>query len=121
MRIGIVLIATAMLVPRLAMGQTADPIPAGVLDESQKTTPSTSSSTFHAKFFLDDALTTSSFEDEVAVPYPPALAVRRQDRTSVDAILQWKPIKALSFTVSDRANLYVQDKQAFISRDTIRN
>jgi len=41
MRIGIVFIATAMMVaPRLAMaGQTADPIPAGVLDESKKTSP----------------------------------------------------------------------------------
>src|ERR1043166_923921 len=122
MRIGIVLVATGVLVaPRLAMGQTADPIPAGVLDQSQKTSPPTSSSTFHAKIFLEDALTTSSFEDEVAVPYPPALAVRWQGRTSVDAILQWKPIKSLSFTVSDRANLYVQDKQAFMSPDTIRN
>jgi hypothetical protein len=123
MRICIVLIAAAMMVaPRLAMaGQTADPIPAGVLDESQKTSPPTSSSTFHARFFLEDALTTSAFEDEIAVPYPPALAVSWQDRTSVDATVQWQPIKSLSFTVSDRANLYVQDQQAFISRDTIRN
>jgi hypothetical protein len=123
MRICIVFIATAMVVaPRLAMaGQTADPIPAGVFDESQKTSPPTSSSTFHAKFFLEDALTTSAFEDVIAVPFPPALAVSWQDRTSVDATLQWKPIKSLSFTVSDRANLYVQDQQAFISRDTIRN
>src|SRR5260370_22875791 len=102
-------------------GQTADPIPAGVLYESQKTSPPTSSSTFHAKFFLEDALTTSAFEDEIAVPYPPALAIGWQNRTSVDDIWQWKPIKSLSFTVSDRANLYVQDQQAFISRDTIRN
>jgi len=123
MRIGIVVIATAMMVaPRLAMaGQTGDPIPAGVLDESQKTSPLTSSSAFHAQVFLEDALTTSAFEDEIAVPYPPALAVRWQHRTSVDAILQWKPIKPLSCTLSDRANLYVQDQQAFISRDTIRN
>ncbi len=123
MRIGIVLIAAAMVVaPRLAMaGQTTDPIPARVLDESQKTSPPTSSSTFHAKFFLEDALTTSAFEDEIAVPYPPALAISWQNRTSVDAILQWKPLKSLSFTVSDRANLYVQDQQAFTSRDTIRN
>jgi len=123
MRIGIVFIVTAMTVaPRLAIaGQTADPIPAGVLDESQKISPPTSSSTFHAKVFLEDALTTSAFENEMPVPYPPTLAVSWQDRTSVDAILQWKPITSLSFTVSDRANLYVQDQQAFISRDTIRN
>ena len=64
MRIGIVLIAIAMMVaPRLAMaGQTADPIPAGVLEESQKTSPPTSSSTFHAKFFLEDALNRSCVE-----------------------------------------------------------
>ena len=98
MRICIVFIAVAMVAaPRLAMaGQTADPIPAGVLDESQKTSPPTSSSTFHVKFFLEDALTTSAFEDEIAVPYPSGLAISWQHRTSVDAIVQWKPIKSLS-------------------------
>src|SRR5260370_32019857 len=104
MGIGIVLIAAAMVAaPRLAMaGQTADPIPAGVLDESQKTSPPTSSSTFHVKFFLEDALTTSAFEDEVAVPYPPALAISWHNPTRVYAILQGKPIQALSLPVTHR-------------------
>ena len=55
------------------------------------------------------------------MPYPPALAVSWQDRTSVDATLAVETNQVPFLHVSDRANLYVQDRQAFISRDTIRN
>jgi hypothetical protein len=130
MRVAVALVIAAMTVaPRLAMADDADLIPSGVLAEPPPPPPKAGPepakpkppSTLQHKLFLEDAFTVSSFDHDVAVPYPPTLAVGWQNRTSFDVYLQWKPLKSLSLTLSDRLNLYVQDQQPLISRDAIRN
>jgi hypothetical protein len=114
--------------PPLRAADDADLIPQGVLDQPRAPataaappTPTlTSTARLQAKLFLEDALTLSAF-DNVIVPYPPSLASRWQDRASFDALVQWRPLGPLTFTLSDRLNLYVQDRQALASRSTLRN
>lgn len=130
MRVGVAFIAAAMMVvPRLAMADDADLIPRGVLDapprpplgaDAQPARPKPPSK-LQWKSFLEDAFTASAFDHGVVVPYPSSLAVGWQNRSSFDGYLQWKPLESLSFTASDRLNLYFQDQQSSISRDAVRN
>src|SRR5262249_36703120 len=126
MRLGVAFLAAAVTVaPRVATADDADLIPKGVLDETAETAkppPSADSeaptgSRFQSKLFLEDAFTLSA-HDDVVVSYPSSQASERQNRTSFDAHLEWKPLESLSFTLSDRLNLSFQDQQSFISRDT---
>jgi hypothetical protein len=130
MLVSVAFIAAAMMVvPRLAMADDADLIPTGVLDEPPKPPPTADAKPakpkppkkFHWKLFLENAFTVSAFDHDVVVPFPSSFAVGWQNRTSFDAYLQWKPLKSLSFTFSDRLNLYFQDQQSFFSKNTVRN
>ena len=121
MRFVVAFVAAAMTVaPGIARADDADLIPKGVLGETPAPTVPPPPSQLRWKLFLEDAFTVSAYDD-VVVSYPPAQASERQNRTSFDAHLEWKPVAALSFTLSDRLNLAFQDQQSFFSRDTVRN
>jgi hypothetical protein len=119
-RFAVTSVAAVLLVaPQIAAGDDTDVIPQGVLDETPATAPSAPSSS-HWKLFLEDAFTLSAYDD-VVVSFPSGQASARQNRTSFDARLGWKPLESLSFTLSDRLSLSFEDQRSFFSRNTLRN
>ncbi len=75
---------------------------------------------FGGRWFGEEALSASSDPRDVAVPYPPSLASRWQNRTSLDTSLSWRPAKPISLTLSGRLSVFAQDGMSFVSRDTVR-
>jgi len=123
----------ALAPSRAAAGDDADLIPQDVLGAKPKPAspadralpvarPAASSapSTLRGKLFVEDAF--SAWTPPVAVPVPyPTPASDWQNRTSVDAALQWKPRRWLALTLSDRLDVFEQDGQPLVSADTVRN
>lgn len=112
--------------PPLGGADDVDLIPQGVLDDRAAPSPPEAAalppaaSRMDIKLFVEEALTLST-RDGVLVPYPPPLPPRWQERASLDAVLQGKPIRPLTFVVSDRLNVYAQEGRASLGRDTLRN
>jgi hypothetical protein len=77
-------------------------------------------STLKAKAFLEDAFSAWSPARQVPVPYP-SLLVDWQNRTSLDAVVQWMPRPSLTLSLSDRLNVFEQDGKKVLSADTTRN
>jgi hypothetical protein len=124
------------LAPALARaGDDVDLIPQDVLDA--KPTPTSAKPaatqtdaasasnaprhTLRSKAFAEDAFSAWSPPVPVPVPDPSWLALAWQNRTSLDASLQWKARPGLTLTLSDRLNVFEQDGQSFVSTDTVRN
>jgi hypothetical protein len=112
-------------------GDDADLIPQDVLDTKPPPAapvagPDAASAsgaprhTLRSKVFAEDAFSAWSPSVAVPVPYPSSLAAW-QNRTSLDAWLQWKARPWLTLTLSDRLNVFEQDGQSFASTDTVRN
>jgi hypothetical protein len=112
-------------------GDDADLIPQDVLDAKPAPTPAPAAapaqsanrppSTLHSKVFAEDAFSAWSPPGSVPVPYPSGLVFDWQNRTSLDASLQWKARPWLTLTLSDRLNVFEQDGQKLVSADTVRN
>lgn len=100
-----------------------DLIPAGIVDVAPAPTPAPAAppkaSSLQQKLFLEDALAIWSKARPVHIPYP--LTENWQNRSSFDAILHWKPIPKLQFTLSDRVNVFEDDGAKFWSKNTLRN
>jgi hypothetical protein len=92
------------------------PAPATPTHETARETPPA----LHRKLFAEDAFSAWSPAHGVPVPYPSSLS-DWQNRTSLDATLQWKPRPQLTLTLSDRLNVFEQDGQKLVSADTVRN
>lgn len=82
--------------------------------------PSALRHTLHSKVFAEDAFSAWSPSVSVPVPYPSPLAAW-ENRTSLDASLQWKARPWLTLTLSDRLNVSEQDGHRSVSADTLRN
>jgi hypothetical protein len=123
------LVALAYAPAAAAGGDDADLIPPDLLETKPKpaaaseTAPSTPSaaSTWRNKVFAEDALSVWSPAVAVPVPYPSTLVVNWQNRTSLDAALQWKVRPSLTLTLSDRVDVFEQDGLALVSANTVRN
>jgi hypothetical protein len=107
-----------------------DLIPESVLESQNKPAPTPAATqfaplrtTFHGKFFVEDAFSAWSAPAlaDAPVPYPANLAIGWQNRASFDTAIQWRPRKDLTLTLSDRINLFEQDGQKLVSADTLRN
>jgi hypothetical protein len=118
------------LAPTLAKaGDDADLIPQDVIDAKPRPAPATAPAqalprptpTVRTKVFGQDAFSAWSPPGSVPVPYPSTLVFDWQNRTSLDAALQWKARPWLTLTLSDRLNAFEQDGQKLVSADTIRN
>jgi hypothetical protein len=83
--------------------------------------PSAPRHTLRSKVFAEDAFSVWSPAVAVPVPYPSSLALAWQNRTSLDGLLQWKARPWLTLTLSDRLNVFEQDRQSFFAADTVRN
>jgi len=102
-------------------GDDADLIPQDVLDTKlPPAAPGAPRQTLRSKVFAEDAFSAWSPSVAVPVPYPSSLAAW-QNRTSLDASLQWKARPWLTLTLGDRLNVFEQDGQSFASTDTVRN
>ncbi|HEY2513407.1 MAG TPA: hypothetical protein VGI39_21205 [Polyangiaceae bacterium] len=121
----------ALLAPAGARaGDDVDLIPQGVLEPPTKAATATDGAraapaspgpkTLRTKLFAEDAFSAWSQPRGVPVAYPSPLP-EWQNRTSVDAVLQWKPRPSLTVALSDRLNVFEQDGQDFASADTVRN
>ena len=122
-----VVLATLVPGPALAdENKDIDLIPKELQDESAKPPPppktsaASSRPSFRGKFYLEDAFTLASAPREVAVPFP-ATPFDWLNRTSLDAAIEWEPIKRLRLTLSNRINVLEQDGVSFFSRQTVRN
>ena len=113
-----------------AAADDSDLIPAGVLAPAGNAPASPAASatrarpappTLHLKAFGEDALSLGSSPRYGLVPYPAPLPVEWQNRTSLDALAEWRPGAGLSFALSDRLNVFQQEGENFISANTIRN
>ncbi len=110
-----------------AAGDDVDLIPQGVLDPQARTAPAPTPHgtprappTVRGKVFVEDAFSAWSAPGTVPVP-DPSLAIDWQNRTSIDAAVQWRPRSWLTFTLSDRLNVFAQDRERILSANTLRN
>lgn len=69
---------------------------------------------------LEDAFTAATAPQTLVVPFPGA-PYRWQNRISLDVAYRWALVPRLVFTLSDRANVFVQDDIDFASPRTFRN
>jgi hypothetical protein len=76
--------------------------------------------TAQGKFFVENALSLSSYRGTFAVPYPYQPASRWADRTSLDALDQWTLAPSLTATVSDRLSASFADGVGF-PEESVRN
>jgi len=76
--------------------------------------------TLRSKGFAEDAFSAWSPSVSVPVPYPSPTPAW-QNRTSLDASLQWKARPWLTLTLSNRLNAFEQEGQSLASADTVRN
>jgi len=125
-----VLPALALLLAPLARaGEDADLnlIPPEIQQPAEPATPPpavaalpASAKRLEKKLFLEDAFTAASPLRDGPVPFPSPV-YRWQNRTSADLLLQWRPWRPLSLTLSDRFNVIEQQHVDFWSRQTPRN
>jgi hypothetical protein len=98
-----------------------DLIPAGIVDAApapaRQAAPK--SSPLQQKLFAEDAISVWSKARHVPIAYP--VTTDWQNRSSFDAILHWKPIPALQFTLSERVNVFAEDGAKFVSKNAVRN
>ena len=103
-----------------APGDDVDLIPRAVTAAEPAAPEPEKDASFHARWFVEDAVSASTEPRDVPLPYPPALASRWQNRASVDASLSWRPTKPIALTLSGRLNVFAQDGISFVSPDTVR-
>ena len=72
------------------------------------------------RLYAEDAFTLTALRDP-AVPFPPPAPTDAQNRTSLDAVLTWRPLAGLSFVLGDRADLVFEDGAPLTSSRTFRN
>lgn len=72
------------------------------------------------KLYVEDAAMLGDRRD-VVVPFPSPAPYDRQNRTSVDLALQWRPASRLELVLSDRVDVIEQEAMELWSRQTIRN
>lgn len=125
----LVVAGLALLAPATAWGgDDADLIPEDVLGPQPKPAPAPPAAvpatppakTLRTKLFAEDAFSGWTSPRGVPVAYPSALP-QWQNRTSLDAVIQWKAEPWLTLTLSDRLNVFEVDGQDFASADTVRN
>ncbi len=76
--------------------------------------------TAHGKFFVENAVSLSSYRGTFAVPLPYKPSSRWADRTSLDALDQWTLTPSLTATVSDRLSVSFADGVGF-PEESVRN
>jgi hypothetical protein len=103
------------LIPSTVSGAPAAP-PAPAAASPTPETPAT----VRAKIYAEDAFTAWSAARAIPVPYPSSTA-DWQNRTSLDAVVDWRPWRRLTLHLSDRVNAIEQSDLAISSRQTIRN
>src|SRR4051812_42936809 len=88
--------------------------------DASSTPPGRRARTLEARLYLDDAATLGT-RRSLDVPLPSPLPYDRQNRTSLDLTLDWKPAAGFALVFSDRPDVLEQDDQALWSRQTVRN
>lgn len=117
-------IACALLIARAATaapedGDDIDRIPRDM--PRAQTIPTTSTQDrVHLKIYLEDVVTLGARRD-VDIPFPPPLPYDFQNRTSLDSVIEWRPVRQLKLVLSDRADLVEQESVALVSNQTLRN
>jgi len=74
----------------------------------------------HLKVYLENAATVAARRD-AGIPFPPPLPYDFQDRTSLDSVIEWTPLRQLELVLSDRTDLVEQESVALLSNQTLRN
>jgi hypothetical protein len=124
------LVAAVAALTTVAVGRAADGdedvelIPDAVLDGPPQPAASDRAAapqpTLVGRFFLEDAVTLSSWSGGIPVPYPAPL-VSWQNRLSFDLSLRWKPSKALVLNLSDRLSIFAEEGSGVLASGTVRN
>lgn len=73
------------------------------------------------RLFVEDAFTRPWYRSDLPVPPPPSSNPNLQNRTSLDAALQWDLADSLSASLSNRFNLVEQDNIAMPGHQMLRN
>jgi hypothetical protein len=106
------------LIPSAVREAPATPAPTATASSAAHDTPTP----FHAKLYAEDAVTGWSAPRAIPVPYPAsATTFDWQNRTSLDAVVEWRPWRRLTLHLSDRVNVVEQDGLALSSRQTFSN
>jgi len=113
-------IACALLVARTALaapddGDDIDRIPREV-PRAQAATPDR----VHLKVYLENAAMLGG-RRQSAIPFPPPLPYDFQNRTSVDSVIEWRPVRDLKLVLSNRADVVEQQSLSLVSNQTVRN
>lgn len=113
--------ACALLIGRAAIaaaddGDDIDRIPA----EAPRPQPVPARDRVRLKMDLEDAATLAGRRD-VDVRFPPPLPYDFQNRTSLDAVIEWTKVRRLKLVLSDRADVVEQQFVAVASDQTLRN
>jgi hypothetical protein len=109
--------ADLALIPRSVHDAPASPPPAPPVSTASDAAPP-----LRAKLYVEDALTGWTSPRDVPVPYPTSAAPYDwQNRTSLDAVVDWRPWRRLTLHLSDRANVVEQDGLPLSSRQTFSN
>jgi hypothetical protein len=95
-------------------------LPDGSSSSPSSSSSSSSSSSPHTRLYLENALTIATLRAPV-VPFPPPSPYRWQNRTSADAFADWRALRSLKLTLSDRIDVIAQEHQTWWSRATVRN
>ncbi|TMB29065.1 MAG: hypothetical protein E6J62_02930 [Deltaproteobacteria bacterium] len=74
----------------------------------------------HLKIYFENAATLAARRD-VDIPFPPPLPYDFQNRTSLDSVIEWRPVRQVKLVLSDRADLVEQESLALMSKQTVRN
>jgi len=117
-------IVCAVLVARAAMaasgdGDDIDRIPTDI--PHAQTLPTTAApDRVHSKMYLENATMLGARRD-APIRFPPPLPYDFQNRTSLDSVIEWTPVRQLRLVLSDRADLVEQESVALLSNQTPRN
>ncbi|HEX3757947.1 MAG TPA: hypothetical protein VHW23_04555 [Kofleriaceae bacterium] len=87
---------------------------------ASSTPPERRTRTLEDRRYVAEAVTLGT-RRSLDVPFPSPLPYDRQNRTSLDITLDWKPAARFALVLSDRPDVLEQDGQALWSRQTVRN